>query len=102
MTETIVIDPNCKDSMLKAAEKMRITVEALKEALAAFSRSMAGIGNHAIAAFDEVAQLLKKQKEADCDEQLQLSNARFEICQGRVQECTPLSRKPLQLESSYG
>lgn len=101
MNDAIVIDPDCKDSMRKAAEKLQISVEALKDALNAFGRSMASIGNHAIAAFEEIADQLKEQKEADCDEQLQLPSARFESL-AAADDRGRAPARPMQLESSYG
>ena len=103
MVEAIVVNPNCEDSMRNAAEKLQVSVQALRDALKAFSKSVSNVGEDFINAFKEVAtEAFNKQKEGGCDEQLIFSNARFESYQGRGSQLQLPRLKPLQLESTYG
>ena len=103
MTEAIVVNPKCEDSMRKAAEKLQVSVQALRDACKAFSKSVSNIGEDVINALKQIApEVLKKKGEDCCDEQLVLPKARFESYQGRGSQLQLPRRKPLQLESTYG
>lgn len=103
MRETIQVDPNCRESLKAAADKLQVSIESIKEAFRKFGEQMAIIGNHCVSGIRQVEELTeellaaKQQQDVVVEQRMDWVVL---LVAGR-QPAIP-RRKPMRLASSYG